>query len=480
MWFSQCKIESQMNRNHNHNHNSKKMSDRRNNNKQNDRHSNVDQENRNFHIMYKKLYLDTETADVNFVFDTTDEQVEKVPAHKLLLSVASDGFKKMFAAAEVGQTDFRINDTCMSAFKEFMQFFYLSKVKLTFENIATVMKLAKDYGNEEFMICCSVFLEHKLTMENIIWGYGLAIRFDRTIMKKNFEQKIAENAADVLKSASFFECDREVLNQILQLNALQCDESQVLTGCMSWAKAAIDRKGLDSKNTQLLREELSELLYQIRFKSMTIGNFSMIVGSFASFFTGPELEEIIQMIVSKDYKSEKFNSNFRVFMGGNNNDDRNKDETIECNRYAGTLTSRYYISKIENSRFEMNKPMLLVGFQSGKVLHIKSDQNVNIVAKVSILEDGIETKNPIFTGETTLSSDNETHFTIDCPINIQPNKKYDIVMEQPTTLEHFNHNELKRMVELKNGAKIRFLKDDSIGYDNTKCGLITRMFFKRT
>lgn len=60
-------IENQMNRNNNHN----RMSDRRsNNNRRNDRHSNVEQENRHFNTMFKKMFLDTETADVFFVFDT--------------------------------------------------------------------------------------------------------------------------------------------------------------------------------------------------------------------------------------------------------------------------------------------------------------------------------------------------------------------------------------------------------------------------
>lgn len=39
----------------------------------------------------------------------------------------------------------------------------------------------------------------------------------------------------------------------------------------------------------------------------------MIVGSYTRFFTGEELEEIIQMITLKDFEFKKFNGDYRTF-----------------------------------------------------------------------------------------------------------------------------------------------------------------------
>lgn len=141
--------------------NNKTTSDRR--NKQFDR-LNGEMDNRCLSQMLKKLYLNNDTADVFFVFKSNgDDESERVPAHKLLLTACSDGFKHLFATAEDGQTEFKLDDVTADAFKEYMQFFYMSKVKLTFENFAVVLRLAKDFGNEDFMTTCGQFLDNKLT-----------------------------------------------------------------------------------------------------------------------------------------------------------------------------------------------------------------------------------------------------------------------------------------------------------------------------
>lgn len=125
------------------------MSDRR--NKPNDRHEPSQLENRNFTPMMKSLYLKEDSADAFFLFAKSDDETERVPTHKLLLST-SEKFAKLFADAEDGQNEFKIDDTTVEAFKEFLQFFYMPKLKFTFENIAAILALAKDYGNEEMQL----------------------------------------------------------------------------------------------------------------------------------------------------------------------------------------------------------------------------------------------------------------------------------------------------------------------------------------
>ncbi|XP_055306203.1 uncharacterized protein LOC129570566 [Sitodiplosis mosellana] len=479
-----------------------KMSDRR--NKPNDRHEPGQVDNRNFTPMVKSLYLKEETADLFFVFTTTDDQTERVPAHKLLLST-SEKFAKLFADAEAGQNEFKMNGIPVEAFKEFLQFFYMPKFKLTFENIDAIMSLAQDYGREEMLVECSVFLAHKLTTENMIWGYGLAIRFDRAILKKNCELKIADNAEEVLKSNCFLECERDVLRQILQLDSLKCIESQVLTSCLLWAKTAANRKGLDGNSTKVLREELGDLLYEVRFKSIAIQNFAMIVGSFKGFFSVADLEEITQLIGLKDYKSETFNSKTRLTSNGNNNvngnenngansvagggtgsghtnEEKHKDGIMYANRYTGNFATRYYIQKAEKTRFEAQKSLRLVGIVCGQVFNAKQNDNkVNIDAKVTVSEQvGIGQKPvEIFESTLTLSSEKETHISICCPIPIEPNRKYEILLQLDSAQELYNQAELKGFVELKNGVKIRFLGDDTRSFDTSKCGLVQKLLFKR-
>lgn len=488
------------------------MSDRR--NKTNNGHEPGQVENRNFTPMLKAFYLKEDTADAFFLFTKSDDQIERVPAHKLLLST-SEKFAKLFADADDGQTEFKIDDTSAEAFKEFLQFFYMPKFKLTFENIAAIMALAKDYGREEMLTECTIYLNHKLTTENMIWGYGLAIRFDRPVLKKNCEQKIVDNAVEVFKSNDFLECDRDVLNEILQLDSLKCDESQVLLAGLQWAKSTAKRKSLDSSSNQVLREEFGDLLFKIRFKSITIESFATIVGLFNGFFTGTDLQEIIQLIGLKDYKSETFNSQTRSVVSIiNNNINNNNNNGISTdgnitgvslhgtnnpsgaigdgkyrndyvmygNRYSGCCKTRYYIQKVEKTRFEAQKPLKLVGLTFAQVYNAKNDAKVNVEAKVTVTEEeegNEQNAAEVFQSMVTLSSERDATLTLCCPVPIEPSRKYAISVELDTKDELYNQFEFKTKLELKNGVKVRFLSNENKGYEDAKFGLIAKLQFKR-
>lgn len=84
----------------------------------------------------------------------------------------------------------------------------------------------------------------------------------------------------------------------------------------------------------------------------------------------------------------------------------------------------------------------------------------------------------LFTCETTLSSEQEIHVNLPQLIAIHPDQKYEIQLEQHSTKEHFNQVILKKELELKDGIKIRFLQEGT-GYDDSKYGLITKLYFKR-
>lgn len=324
------------------NNNNNKNENNNHNNNTHRRTSMDDLENRNFYQVINKMYLDEETADVHFVCVTADGQSnERVPAHKLLLLMASDGFKAMFNAAQPEQIDFEMPNISGYAFREFLQFFYKPKIRLTLDNIATVMELAKNYGNDDHLFLCGLFLEHRLNNDNIVWGYNLAMRFGRTKMKECCEKKIAEHASVVLKSSKFLECERDLLEQIVQIDSLKCHEFEVLTSCLAWAKASAQRKGFDSNDTQVLRRELGDLLYKIRFHSISMVDFSTVIGSYAGFFAADEFEHIIRMIANKEFQSDKFNNKLRaaVRSNGGGGGDKTSNNERKANANNGNKAS---------------------------------------------------------------------------------------------------------------------------------------------
>lgn len=110
-------------------------------------------------------------------------------------------------------------------------------------------------------------------------------------------------------------------------------------------------------------------------------------------------------------------------------------------------------------------------------------EKTSLISKIAVVEsktDGqqVPISRTLFIGETELSSEHMVHVKLTKPIVIQPECKYEIHLEQNTTKEHYNQITLKKDLELKDGIKIRFLTEGA-GWDDSKYGLITKLFFKR-
>lgn len=85
------------------------------------------------------LYRDTKSADVHFTFESSNNGEEiRIDAHRSLLAATSDVFDAMFYGGLKESADIRVVDASDAAFKEFLQYFYQRRVKLTAENVAEV------------------------------------------------------------------------------------------------------------------------------------------------------------------------------------------------------------------------------------------------------------------------------------------------------------------------------------------------------
>lgn len=73
----------------------------------------------------KKMYLDSDIADVYFVCDSEDGGFKRIPAHKSVLAAASKVFKVMFYGELKEEGDIKVCNVTAAAFEEFLQFFYL-------------------------------------------------------------------------------------------------------------------------------------------------------------------------------------------------------------------------------------------------------------------------------------------------------------------------------------------------------------------
>ncbi|XP_055303163.1 kelch-like protein 38 [Sitodiplosis mosellana] len=337
------------------------------------------------------LYLNEEDADVWFVFDDA-----RVPAHKLILTTTSPWMKTMFFGSlpegnEVDMTRAKVTST---AFKEFLQFFYTDKVKLTMANIESVIDLAKQSLSDHIFIECEEFLVKSITTDTMCFGYQLALRYGASKLKKICEDEICVNAEEVLRSSSFMDFPYEFLQQILQCDALACEEKDVFNACIAWAKAACKRNDEDPSKATNLRAQLKDTVHQIRFVSMTNEEVAACIGSCPGFFTADELEEIIRMTASKSVKKcnevNKFNWTPRYF-----NLQWDNGHRLECRRFMfrDSDPNRYKVQEVEITSFTCNRRVLLRSFNCECTQVAMKAANVEIIEKRCNGDDPVERYN---------------------------------------------------------------------------------------
>lgn len=254
-----------------------------------------------------KMYLDEETSDVNFVFQN---QV-RVPAHKSLLAILSDVFRAMFYGELQEQHDITIVDASMSAFKEFLQFFYRNKVELTMKNVSTVVNLVNKYNVVGCLDVCEKFLTNELSSENVCLIYKLATLYNLPKLLSACFQ-IVNNPRAVFKSAGFSKCERSLISLILQSENLACSEVEVFHACIAWLQAKNKQQPVTRETVQT---HLGDLFYEIRFGSMTFVEFATISSSYGHLFTALEYQEIIQMINHRDFQPQVFKKGYRRSFG---------------------------------------------------------------------------------------------------------------------------------------------------------------------
>lgn len=236
-----------------------------------------------------KLYSErNETGDVTFIVNS-----ESIRAHRCILAALSPKYKAQFYGGMPEKGDIIVKDVSVPAFMEFLQFFYLEKVTLTMENIEAVLHLASQSLVDAFVNKCAEFLMEMTTVDNLCPNYQLAVLHDIKPFEDFCKQKICEKASEVFKTSDFTECDYNFLRRILGWDSLRCKETEVFDACIAWAKVACERKNVDAMNASNLRTELGNAVFEIRFSSMTLEEFSPRHKSHMGLFSLDEINDIV-------------------------------------------------------------------------------------------------------------------------------------------------------------------------------------------
>lgn len=401
----------------------------------------------------ERLYLEARTSDIFFIFAISADESVKLPAHKCILSAISSVFDAMFYGPARDLNNIKIVDSSIEAFKEFLQFFYLTKVTLTAENVVEVLNLGKQYMVDDCLNACTEYLKTTLTSDNLCWGYELAILFEMDALKLFCEQKIRQTPKAVFKTHQFLNCEFNLLRQILRLNWLACSESAVFDGCMAWAKVACAKNGVKSNKADNLRSQLGELFYEIRFGEFTHKQLHDRFQMYGGLFSLDEFKDISMMIENAEFRSGKFNRSARSVKSVSAQDD------AVCDR-KGSSSIWYNLKRCEHSDLYVDKTI----FQSNRLMQLnKFTCSVTFdgdcaVAKTKLSQICTDDHDDlIFFANVSFSSSIETDITLSSCVFIKPGVRYKVEFEfQPESGHSYTSELVRNEVEMDNEIVMEF------------------------
>lgn len=393
--------------------------------------------NRQLSVKMKRLYLHAETADVFFVFEN-----EVVPAHKNLLAIGSDVFFTMFYGSLKENKEIVIVDATISAFKEFLQFFYLSRVKLTMENICDVMNLGEKYDVTICQLTCEKFLKEMLNVDNVCVAYNLAILFEFDDLRQFCVEKITANADRIFQTSAFLDCSKSVLSHILTLDTLTCPEIEVFHACMAWVRNAANQDVITKEHIQ---SSMGDLFYEIRFGAMTIEEFASLSPMYGQLFSFDEYQDIVQMIVSKQFQSNFFKNQSRQIHW-------NSDAIIECDRSMNEPIENVYLRYTETTTFITNT-LLLLGELVFSPLYLRKELPIEVTI-YEVAADGMS--NILCVQQTELRTVNIGSYALSLakPVMIKPGMKYKIQFDRG--FPNSKGRKLRSHVQIDSNINIQF------------------------
>ncbi|XP_053373262.1 BTB/POZ domain-containing protein 6-like [Mercenaria mercenaria] len=232
------------------------------------------QTERSFEQTNWHMLQDGTLCDVTFFVG--NEKKEEVKAHKFILASRSPVFYAMFCGSLAESSKIlQVPDIEHEIFRVLLQFIYTEDCTVNEDNVMPILYSAKKYETSRLTEKCKDYLNTQLSTDNVCVILQHAHKFDEAELEQKCLQFIFDKGDDVLKSDGFSSLPKEVLQKIIESDSLNADELSIYDACKRWAveqQKPKSRKPVYSETE--LRQELGELVYFIRFPTMSLETFA--------------------------------------------------------------------------------------------------------------------------------------------------------------------------------------------------------------
>ncbi|CAB4032476.1 BTB POZ domain-containing 6 [Paramuricea clavata] len=234
------------------------------------------------------LFNDQLTSDIQFNC-TNDLSSKSVLffVHKNILAAGSDVFRTMFYGKLPQKNPVDLPDADEESLHDFLLFFYTGKCSLTTENVVCILYLARKYIVPFLAKKCFDYLDANFKLENVFVLLQLAFHFEGNELEKKCWQFIDKNTKEAIATEGFSEINQATLLQLVKREPLNIDEVTLYKAIVNWSEAECLRKEM-KVNDKNKRDVMGNIIYHIRFASMSHSEFTLNVSEESAILTQAE------------------------------------------------------------------------------------------------------------------------------------------------------------------------------------------------
>jgi len=219
-------------------------------------------------------------SDVVFLVENEKKEIERIPAHRMLLASRSPVLEAMlYPNPELKQKptelpkEIHIKDTKSDIFKLLLESIYTDKPKILAKQVVAAVTCSQKYQVSSFQNAIQRYMNRGLSSENACELLMCATNEDRNFAMRFFE----ENCEDIIQYDPYFTLLKESqIMFIVQSNRLCVSEVELFKGVVRWGKEECKRQKIEA-STKNLKALLEKILFHIRFPLMTTEELAMDV-----------------------------------------------------------------------------------------------------------------------------------------------------------------------------------------------------------
>ena len=204
------------------------------------------------------MFNNSDMSDISF---TCSGSSKTFHAHKYVLGTTSEKSSVV-----------HLPDATEEGFEQFLRYIYTEECKLTSDNVAVILYLAKKYILPLLSETCVDFLQEKINDKNVLDVLEQAMRYDEKELEKQCRQFIQSNTGKVVATDGFNKVSQSTIAKLLMQDRLSLPEVKLFQAVLKWIDFQCSIKNL-KRTGENRRSIIGKAIYAFRFFSMSHAEF---------------------------------------------------------------------------------------------------------------------------------------------------------------------------------------------------------------